>query len=80
MNALGRAIACIRIERGLSRYDLVQRAPISYPYLAEIENESSTKTPSHSMLEKVAAALGTTPAGLMARAEKIEADPRNGLK
>jgi transcriptional regulator with XRE-family HTH domain len=72
---IGRAIACLRIERGWKRNDLVAKAGISYPYLAEIED--GRKVPSHKMLTRIADALAMTPGALMMRAEQIEADPRN---
>jgi transcriptional regulator with XRE-family HTH domain len=75
--ALGRAIAAVRVERGLKRMELVTLGQISYPFLAEIEH--GRKSPSHQTLARLAAALRTTPAGLMARAESITADPRNWL-
>jgi XRE family aerobic/anaerobic benzoate catabolism transcriptional regulator len=72
---LGRAIAALRIERGMSRYDLVRAAGISYPYLAEVEK--GIKLPSSAMLGKLAAALHVMPSELLERAERIAADPRN---
>jgi XRE family aerobic/anaerobic benzoate catabolism transcriptional regulator len=72
---LGRAIAALRIERGMSRKDLVRAAGISYPYLAEVEK--SIKLPSSAMLGKLAAALHVMPSELLERAEQIAADPRN---
>jgi XRE family aerobic/anaerobic benzoate catabolism transcriptional regulator len=74
---LGRAIAALRIERGLTRYGLVSAAGISYPYLREVEN--GTKVPSSAMLGKLAAALHVMPSELLERAEQIAADPRNGI-
>lgn len=72
---LGRAIASLRVERGMGRKHLVAAAGISYPYLAEIEK--GFKLPSHIMLEKLASALNVSPSDLMARAERIAADPLN---
>lgn len=78
MIALGRAIASLRIERGFSRYDLVARTPISYPYIAEIE--AGRKEPSYLMLCRLASALEVTAAQLLARGEAIAADPKNGVQ
>lgn len=75
--ALGRAVACLRMERGMKRKDLVAAAGVSYPYLAEIED--GRKTPSSAMLAKIADALETKPSLVMAMAENIINDPRNGL-
>ena len=74
---LGRAIASLRIERGMSRKDLVRAAEISYPYLAEVER--GIKLPSTRMLYSLAVALKVAPSELMERAEQIAADPRNGI-
>lgn len=74
---LGRAIASLRIQRGMSRNDLVRAAGISYPYLAEVEK--GTKLPSAKMLSSLAAALKVAPSELLARSEQIAADPRNGI-
>lgn len=67
---LGRALACTRIERGWKRQHLVEMVGMSYPYLSEIEN--GHKTPGSAMLARLADALGTTTAVLLARAEQIE--------
>lgn len=75
--SLGRAVSCQRLERGMRRKDLVLAAAVSYPHLAEIEN--GKKLPSMTVLARLAEALGTTPSGLLARAESITSDPRNGL-
>jgi transcriptional regulator with XRE-family HTH domain len=70
LGMLGRAIACVRLERGLKRRELVALAGISYPFLAEVEN--GTKLPSLEKLAALAAALGTTPSALLVRSEQIE--------
>lgn len=72
---LGRAIAALRIERGMKRKDLVASAGISYPYLAEIEK--GRKTPSLQKLEKIAISLQVTVPELLIRSEAIKEDPRN---
>ena len=72
---LGRAIASLRIERGMTRHHLVGAAGISYPYLAEVEK--GRKIPSSTMLGKLAAALQVLPSELWQRSELIAADPRN---
>jgi transcriptional regulator with XRE-family HTH domain len=69
-NGLGRAIAAAREERGWKRKDLVDRADISYPFLAEVEN--GHKQPSMAKLNEIAEALGMTAAALLARAGLIE--------
>jgi len=75
MTAIGRAVAVVRIERGMKRKDLVAAARISYPYLAEIE--AGRKLPSCAMLNRIATALSLRASELLARAESIAADPRN---
>lgn len=78
MIALGRAIAAMRCERGLKRMELVVEAAVSYPFLAEIE--SGKKNPSKPTLDRIADALKVTPSELLAYAEMIERDPRNGIR
>ena len=73
--ALGRAIACIRIERGMKRKHLCARTGISYPFLAEVEN--GMKSPSLARLDLIAEALWVSTSDLMRRADEILADPRN---
>jgi transcriptional regulator with XRE-family HTH domain len=66
----GRALACERIERGMKRAELAQRAGLSYPFIAEIEN--GKKTPSGESLARLAMVLGVAPSHLLRRAEHIE--------
>lgn len=75
--SLGRAVAALRIERGMKRKDLVAAAGVSYPYLTEIED--GRKSPSTTVLEKIATALDMSMSQVFERAESIAADPRNGL-
>lgn len=67
----GRAVAAVRAELGLKRKELAERAGLSYPYIAEIENGS--KSPSQRALGGLAEALNMTPSELMERAEQIPA-------
>jgi len=69
---LGRAITCIRLERGLKRKELAAAAGISYPFLAEIEN--GKKWPSFPTLDAIAAALRSTNVVVLARAMQIGKD------
>ena len=75
--ALGRAVACLRLERGMKRKDLVAVCAISYPFLAEIED--GRKSPSMVMLARIASALQVPPSAVLDFADSIVADPRNGL-
>jgi transcriptional regulator with XRE-family HTH domain len=72
----GRAVACTRIERGWTRYELVEKAGISYSYLHNIE--SGAESPSLKMATRLAAALGVTPSALIARGDRIEAEEKAG--
>jgi transcriptional regulator with XRE-family HTH domain len=65
----GRAVAAVRAELGMKRKELAERAGLSYPYIAEIENGS--KSPSQRALANVADALGMTASELMERAEQL---------
>lgn len=65
--ALGRAIALRRVELGLSRRELASGAGLSYPYVSEIERGG--RSPSARAQRALAAALGLSPADLLARAD-----------
>jgi transcriptional regulator with XRE-family HTH domain len=67
--ALGKAIAIRRVELGLKRNDLRDRAGLSYPYIAELENGS--KQGSTRALAALAAALEMELSELMERAETL---------
>jgi transcriptional regulator with XRE-family HTH domain len=66
---LGRAVAALRVERGLKRRELAESAHVSYPYLSEIEN--GAKAPSSQTMAKLARSLQVSPADLWTRAEEI---------
>ena len=70
-NGLGRAIEMRRIEMGLKRKDLHERAHLSYPYISEIEN--GVKEPSAKALRLIAQALDMKVANLADLAEKMQA-------
>ena len=71
---LGRAIACVRMEHGMKRKELVAATEnqISYPFLAEIEN--GKKWPSFAMLDVLAEVLGCSSLYLLTRAKQIGDD------
>lgn len=62
----GTAIRTFRELRGLSRDDLAQRVDLSYPYLANIENEHKVPTPE--VLHRIALALDVPVAAICRRA------------
>jgi transcriptional regulator with XRE-family HTH domain len=66
----GRAVHASRAERGMSRYDLRDKAGVSYPYIAELE--AGNKNPSMRIVEKLAGAMDMKASELLARAEYIE--------
>lgn len=66
--AYGSAVARHRKEQGLSRKQLAARAGISYSYLSAIE--SGQKLPSLDVQEALADTLRTTPAALLADANR----------
>lgn len=66
---LGRAIGASRVERGLSRRQLADRAGLSYPYLCQLEN--GERNCPIGTLALVAAGLGTRASTLLARAEEL---------
>lgn len=70
---LGKAIELRRIELGLKRRELAERARLSYPYISEIEN--GVKEPSAKALRQIAEALDMKVATLAALSERIEERP-----
>jgi DNA-binding XRE family transcriptional regulator len=66
---IGRAIASLRVKRGMKRTQLATAVGISYPYLSEIEN--GNKPGSIAKLQTIAASLGTTHAQLLLDAQAI---------
>lgn len=74
---LGRAIAVRRTELGLKRRQLADRAELSYPYISEIEN--GLKEPSSAALRRIAEALDSDHATLLAKAtqyaEEVISEP-----
>ena len=69
--ALGRAIAAMRAERGLSRRTLAELAGISYPYMSEVEN--GTKRMTVDRLMDIAIALNVGPSRILDYAQEIAA-------
>lgn len=67
---LGKAIELRRIELGLKRRELAERARLSYPYISEIEN--GVKEPSAKALRQIAEALDMKVATLAALTERLE--------
>lgn len=67
--ALGRAIKVHRARQDLDRKELAERAGVSYPYLAEIEN--GKKRASSRALVSIAEALGLLPHELLETAEDV---------
>ena len=65
--AMGRAIAAVRIIRGMSRTQLAAKGECSYPYICGIENGNIS-----SSVRKLAGALNTTLGQLTKFAEEIE--------
>jgi transcriptional regulator with XRE-family HTH domain len=70
---LGRAIAVRRTELALKRRELADRAELSYPYISEIEN--SLKEPSAAAFRRIAEALESEPALLLAQATHYADEP-----
>lgn len=68
--AMGRAIAAVRIIRGMSRTQLAAKGECSYPYICGIENGNISS--SVRKLDKIAGALNTTLGQLTKFAEEIE--------
>jgi transcriptional regulator with XRE-family HTH domain len=62
---LGRAVHVRRVELGLKRRELAERARVSYPYLSQIEN--GAKQPSIIALARLASVLGLSLSELMYR-------------
>jgi len=65
--ALGRTIVAARSLRDMTRNSLADAANISYTYLAELENGLKSAGPT--VLLRIATALGTDTAALLAAAE-----------
>lgn len=68
--ALGRAIAVRRVQLGLKRKDLAEKASLSYPYISELENGG--KEPSAKALRQIAEALEMGVAELIAAGEQYQ--------
>ena len=66
---MGRAITAAREDRGMERGDLADRAGVSHPYLAELEQGRRSGTPQ--VLERIASALSVTTEELHAAADAI---------
>jgi len=75
-STLGRAIRVRRVELGLKRHALAERAGLSYPYVSELERDR--KSPSSAAMVAIAAALDLSPAELLARAEHLARADRHG--
>ena len=69
--AIGRTIKTVRTAQGIERRDLADRAGISYPYLAQIEN--GARKPSADVLLAIATALGMRPHDLLRTADELGA-------
>jgi len=66
----GRAVQLRRVELGLKRRELAERADLSYPYISEIEN--GMKDPSAKALRRIAEALELqSPTELIALADRL---------
>jgi len=72
-DGLGKAVELRRIELGLKRRELAERAHLSYPYISEIEN--GVKEPSAKALRQIAEALEMKVAELAALSERLEDNP-----
>jgi transcriptional regulator with XRE-family HTH domain len=72
INALGKAVVLLSASRGLTRKAWAERAGISYPFAAEVEN--GHKAPSFENLMKICKALEVSPVRLMALIEEIQKD------
>ncbi len=70
---LGRAVHLRRVELGLKRAEVAQRADLSYPYISEIEN--GVKQPSVAALGRIAEALELSVSELAALSEQYAAEP-----
>lgn len=66
---LGRALMVRRAVLRLDRKDLASKAGLSYPYVHQIEN--GMRTPSVSVLKRIAAVLDITDADLLALAKDM---------
>jgi transcriptional regulator with XRE-family HTH domain len=66
---LGRAIAAVRAEKGLSRQDLVRAGACSYAHLAKIEDGSTWAA--MDVIGNIAAQFGMRTSQLLARAEQL---------
>jgi transcriptional regulator with XRE-family HTH domain len=75
---IGQAIMWLRLERGATRREVKDRAGISLEYLGKIER--CQRQPQPDVVAKLAGALETTPAQLMARAHGVERDGSADLK
>jgi transcriptional regulator with XRE-family HTH domain len=67
--SLGTAIKLRRTELGLSRRELAERAGLSYPYVAELENGAKQGSPK--ALEAIARALELRPSELLAWSDDL---------
>jgi transcriptional regulator with XRE-family HTH domain len=73
---LGKAVELRRIELGLKRRELAERAQLSYPYISEIEN--GVKEPSAKALRRIAEALEMKLADLATLSERLEEPSDSG--
>ncbi len=70
-SGLGQAIHLRRVELGLKRAAVAERAELSYPYISEIEN--GVKQPSVAALGRIAEALELSVSELAALSERYSA-------
>lgn len=63
IQAVGKNIRKLRIERGMSQEELAHRANMDRPYLSQIE--LGKRNPTLLMLQEIASALGTHPRDLL---------------
>lgn len=68
--SIGNEIRNLRKQRGLTQFELAERANISRSYLAGVEGDRYN--PSVDTLQKIAAALGTTSGVLLGDASLLE--------
>lgn len=68
---LGRAIAAMRLERGMKRRELADKSGVSYPYLSELEK--GQKNSAIQMIVLLAQAMNVAPSAIFARGEAIAA-------
>ena len=69
--SFGMAITLVRTAKGMGRKDVASAAGISYPYMAELENDA--KEPSLRVLNKLSDALGMKVIDLLSLGDDIKA-------